>query len=300
MQLSLQELAALREANARKSTSLFAHMERKEELEKQFKTGNLIEHKVVILKFGNISHIEFWQEVKKRKNGKPVYYLRDTDESCWYKYKRPFGSKEPGQRVGDNVIFVICNSDPGKDLEFYSSTPNGRYGEPLFASSNLDGADFPTFVQLAHDAWRQISADHPHFDVDEEAHYRSEESGEGTGIASELWILSFMDPVKYKEELKEELTWFKRCEEIWISMLKEVSRESIGRFNYMGTDWYILKILYEHPICHKNIIKYVASDSLILQKPFCSQHILADYFEGEPGPMYFPKARLSLLRKGLL
>ena len=281
---TLRELAELRVLNKRKDKDSFNKYYEKasDKIKTQFNSGEYKEIKV-FLRYNEVNdYQELWQVV-----GEERYYSRYTayHPSRWYYVCDPLGYAELDREVPGNVMFVVCNED----------------GEPLFGSSNVFGAVFPTFEEMCHLEWGRIKNDYPHFKDNTEADFWSQYLGQGTTISADRWLLTFKDPEIYGDAAKD-------YDENWIYHKKIVEDQAISSFSYLGRRYGIFKVTYEQENCKKHITEYWVAgfrhydngeESSISMDRENMCMFLDSYFKGEPGTMYLKRDAIEVVAESL-
>lgn len=213
---------------------------------------------------------------------KPKYFCRNVyGKPYWYYVCDPLGYCELDRAVENDKIFVVCSSD----------------GKEQFESSNLTGADFPTFEAFAKKEWEKVKGNFPHYSVNSEAEFWSQTLGSGTTYSADKWLLTFMDIETYPEEI----AMMHGYEENWVNCNhnKPIKKEIVHEFEYLGEKYMIAKVTYEHDVCHKQTINYWVTDREELDEYVGWNLFLADYFEGEPGPILPESDAVRFLVDGL-
>lgn len=268
-----QELAQIRVAVKRKSRGLsldgFS-----EKVLSQLETGEPKFYKIELYRTEDDCYNELWKVV-----GEDKFVIRHV---CGLPYfaavSDPLGYCEMDYTLNDNNIFIVCN--------------NSR---ELFGLSNLDGAEFPTLKETCRNEWNRIKSEYPHFGDNVTASWWSECFGNGSTMTTDKWLLSFMDPEKYKKEIEDMYGY----PENWVARMETVKRELIGGFQYLGKEFYIFKETQRHKVCGKEVINYYVDNKQILGKWDGHVMFLDDYCEGELGPMYTEREAVNILSKAL-
>lgn len=269
---TLQELASLRMAYKRNNDSKL----NKEELKEQFASGDYKAVKVQLYNTEVNSYQELWKVV-----GEDKYYSRYIfGKPIWYYVADPLGYAELDRTCPDNIIFIICDMN----------------GNELFGTSNLHGAEFPTFDEACINEWNRIKEAYPHCKDNKEKDFWSQWAGNGTTIGADKWLLTFKDPSIYGDDARD-------YDENWIYHKVLVSREPLSGFNYLGIKLCIFKEIWEQRTCKKQVVNYcireMREDSNITPKEYGYYKFLDSWFEGESGTMYLKAEAIKVMSDAL-
>lgn len=283
---TMQEVAALKVALKRNSKEYLedwiARWKSKngELLLEQFKKGISQEIQIQIYYHENDNYDELWKVVGTPNGEAGKYYVRSTDfGGYWYTVCDPLGYCERNYGVKDDVLFIICK-------------PNG---EPIGASSNVN-PEFLTLKQKCKKEWDRIKDNFNHISEDKTKNFWSM-CWDGTSTLSiNQWLESFMDTDLYAEEIKE----MHGYPENWVMRCKEIDKEAISTFEYLGVGYAIYRMKCKHTICGVEYYEFYSG-----KYPFMGEYenyvdFYASWFDAENvGTMYPKKIAFNKVKEEL-
>lgn len=241
--LTMKELAEVKAAIANGATTI----EGSKDMQRQFKAGVRKEIKVVKAFDENDCFVETYK------------YLEDLDkdmEESRYTGRFTYGGGEwisricgvadgycePDSRAKDDVVYIICKAD----------------GTPICAAGNGCGCSFRTAEEYA-DRWFKKWAAENAVKINESDSFKE-------------WILSYRDPAdKRVAKWLGEAPW-NHYEENWIyNRGKQLNREKVAEYEYMGFNYYLFKDTVEHEVCGAKYTEYILYDTPEPSKWNCGQ-----------------------------
>lgn len=283
---TMQELAALRVALKRNSKE---HLEEwiskyktnnANKLLEQFDAGISKEIQIQIYYHENDDYNELWKVVGTPKGTSGAYYVRATEcGGFWYTVGDPLGYCERDCSVKNDVLFIICNSE----------------GEPVGASSNINPT-FPTLKQAAGKEWDKVKDGVNHVEEDTTKNFYSMCWDGSSTLNINQWLESFMDPDLYPEEIADMYGY----PENWVMKCKEIGKEAISTFDYLGVGYAIYKVKFRHEICGVEYYEFYCGRYPFMGKYESYVAFYASCFDSQNiGTMYPRKIAFQKLREQL-
>lgn len=240
----------------------------------QYNSGPYVEKTVRLIRPEDDNYNELWES--KDLSGNKEYFCRNVfgNKPTWYTVSDPFGYCELSSRVKDNVCFIVCDNNWNE----------------LFGTSNLTGADFPTFKQKVKEEWNLIKSNYVFDEYDQTEDLWSQFMGRGPVSSIDNWLLTFKDPEIYEEA--------KTYDENWVMYTDEIGRRSIWNFAYLGESYSIYEVKYRHRICSKEYEEFWVNYSDIQKVRNTADFVkLGDHHVGDYGTMYTKKDAVKFIHK---
>lgn len=272
---TMQELAALKVAIKRNSQEYLKNWITKweskngEYLLKQFEKGISKVIYVQIYYHEDDNYNELWKVVGTPKGSAGKYYIRATESGgYWYTVGDPLGYCERDYGVKEDILFIICD-------------PNGNL---IGASSNVN-PKFPTLKQTARAEWNRIKDDVNYIAENETKNFLSMCMDGTSTLNINQWLETFMDTDLYAKEIKE----MHGYPENWVMKCKEISKDAISTFEYLGVGYAIYKVKYRHAICGVEYYEFYSG-----RYPFMGEYenyvdFYASWFDAENVGTMYPK-----------
>ena len=232
--------------------------------------------KVRLYSTENDDYNELWKVVGSKNR----FFARHVfGRPTWYYVCDPLGYCELDSPA-DDIDFIVCS----------------QKNKPLFTSNNHDReTEFKTFAETARDHFCKINSSLNYF----------KPSDNGTQITSlNDWLLSFMDPSKYKQEIEDMYGYA----ENWLYARTDyVGLEPIpnGEFEYLGNKYQICWRISKHVVCGKEFREIVCCDSPAVIDEFFQIPVVykcygAQFDLNDVGTMYSERQARAVLKKALV
>ena len=239
----------------------------------QYNSGPYAERLVRLIRPEDDNFNELWEA--KNEFDYKEYFCRNVfgNNPTWYTVSDPFGYCELNSRVKDNVCFIVCDSNWNE----------------LFGTSNLTGADFPTFRQKVMEEWNLIKNNYVYDAYDHAEDSWSQFMGHGPVSSVDNWLLTYKDPELYGDEAKT-------YDENWLMYTDEIGRTSIWDFTYLGEGYSIYQVTYRHRICMKEYVEFWVNYSDRQKMKNSNNFIkLGDHHIGGYGTMYSKREAVKII-----
>lgn len=194
------------------------------------------EYSIKLLKHENDNYDELYITAGREKK----YFVRDTHSGGWYTVCDPLGYCERNSYVSKSVLFHVCDKN----------------GKRLFDSSNADisSASYPCLRVLAKEKWNEVAKKYTEAPTqNNELEFLAYAFGGNSVNSLDNWLLSFQDPDLYGDEanlLPENWIYFRE---------KELNRETLDTFEYLGEKYLIEKVSYQHTVCNVKWTEYYSA-----------------------------------------